>query len=213
VTLGSREDGWDRTKAERELQHILADVERGKWQPTEREVIEAPREIPTFHEFASEWFERQKVEGRRRGGGLTAAGVADLEWRLSVHLLPFFKSMRLDAITVEDVDRYRLGKVKAGKLNATSINKTLQVLSAVLESAYEYGHVSRNVSHGRRRRLPVYHATANGSRPGRAHRSTTRSRRGARHDCQAPARTTQGACRYACVRRAKDRRGVGAHMG
>jgi integrase len=154
VTLGSREDGWDRAKAERELQHILADVERGKWQPTQREVIETPRETPTFHEFASEWFERQKVEGGRRGGGLTAAGVADLEWRLSVHLLPFFKSMRVDAITVEDVDRYRLAKVKAGKLNATSINKTLQVLSAVLESACEYGHVSRNVAHGRRRRLP-----------------------------------------------------------
>jgi integrase len=154
VTLGSREDGWDRAKADRELQHILADVERGKWQPTEREVIDAPREMPTFHEFASEWFERQKVEGGRRGGGLTAAGVADLEWRLSVHLLPFFKSMRVDAITVEDVDQYRLAKVKAGKLNATSINKTLQVLSAVLESACEYGHVSRNVAHGRRRRLP-----------------------------------------------------------
>jgi integrase len=63
-------------------------------------------------------------------------------------------AIRLDAITVEDVDRYRLGKVRAGKLNATSINKTLQVLSAVLESACEYGHVSRNVAHGRRRRLP-----------------------------------------------------------
>ena len=68
VTLGSREDGWDRAKAERELQHILADVERGKWQPAEREVIEAPREMPNFHEFASEWFERQKLEGGRHGG-------------------------------------------------------------------------------------------------------------------------------------------------
>src|ERR1700694_1747175 len=36
VTLGSREDGWDRAKAERELQHILADVDRGKWQPGQR---------------------------------------------------------------------------------------------------------------------------------------------------------------------------------
>ena len=39
VTLGSRDDGWDRAKAERELQHILADVERGKWQPSEREPV------------------------------------------------------------------------------------------------------------------------------------------------------------------------------
>jgi len=154
ATLGASADGWTRERAELALANILADVRRGIWRPAQPEPIEAPREMPTFHEFASEWFERQRAEGGRRGGGLTAAGVADLEWRLSVHLLPFFKSMRLDAITVEDVDRYRLGKVKAGKLNATSINKTLQVLSAVLEAACEYGHVSRNVAHGRRRRLP-----------------------------------------------------------
>src|SRR5450631_2910744 len=92
VTLGTREQGWDRGKAERELVHVLADVERGIWQPAQREPVEGPREVPTFHVFASEWFERQKVEGGRRGGGLTAAGVADLEWRLSVHLLPFLKS-------------------------------------------------------------------------------------------------------------------------
>ena len=64
------------------------------------------------YEFASEWFERQKLEGGRRGEGLTAAGTSDLEWRLSYHLLPFFKSIRLDAITVEDVDRFRLAKVR-----------------------------------------------------------------------------------------------------
>ena len=155
ATLGSREDGWDRAKAERELQHILADVERGKWQPSAREAIEAPREIPTFHEFASEWFERQKIEGGRRGGGLTRRGIADLDWRLSVHLLPFFKSMRVDGITVEDVDRYRLAKVKAGKLNATSINKSLATLSAILETAVEHELITRNVAHGRRRRLPA----------------------------------------------------------
>jgi integrase len=111
--------------------------------------------MPTFHEFASGWFDRQKIEGGRRGGGLTHRGIADLEWRLSVHLLPFFKSMRLDAITVEDVDRYRLGKVKAGKLNATSINKMLATLSAILETAVEYELIARNAAHGRRRRLPA----------------------------------------------------------
>jgi integrase len=153
VTLGSREDGMDRAKAERELGHILADVQRGIWQPVTAEPVEAPREVPTFHVFASEWFERQKVEGGRRGGGLTAAGVADLEWRLANHLV-WFNPKRLDAITVADVDAYRLAKVRAGKLNATSINKTLQVLSAILEAAGEYGYVSRNVAHGRRRRLP-----------------------------------------------------------
>jgi integrase len=151
--LGSRQDGWTPAKAEQELANVLADVRRGIWQPPKPEPVAVPREVPTFHVFASEWCQRQKLEGGRRGGGLTQAGIADLDWRLSVHLLPFFASMRLDAITVEDVDRYRLGKVKDGRLNATSINKCLATLSAILETAAEYEFVGRNVAQGRRRRL------------------------------------------------------------
>ena len=107
TTLGSRDDGWTRTKAEEELANVLADVRRGIWQPPKPEPVVAPREIPTFHEFASTWFDRQKLEGGRHGGGLSEKGVVDLEWRLAKHLLPFFAAMQLDAITVEDVDRYR----------------------------------------------------------------------------------------------------------
>ena len=156
VTLGAALDGWTRERADVALADIMADVRRGIWQPSRPEPVQAPREVPTFHVFASEWFERQKLEGGHRADGLTAAGAADLEWRLSNHLLPFFATMPLDAITVEDVDRYRLAKVKAAKLNATSINKTLQVLSAILEQAVEYEIVPRNVAKGRRRRLPKH---------------------------------------------------------
>lgn len=153
IALGNRDEGWTRAKAEQELANVLADVRRGIWQPPRPEPVAAPREIPTFHVLASEFFDRQKLEGGRRGGGLTQAGIADLDWRLSVHLLPFFASMRVDAITVEDVDRYRLSKVRDGKLNATSINKCLATLSAILEAACEYELVPRNVARGRRRRL------------------------------------------------------------
>jgi hypothetical protein len=61
-----------------------------------------------------------------------------LEWVISNHLLPAFGAQRLDRITVEDVDRYRLGKVRDGRLGATSINKTLATLAAILETAVEY---------------------------------------------------------------------------
>ena len=155
VTLGTADEGWTRAKAQTELQNILADVRRGIWRPPVAEVVQAPRKVPTFHVFASEWFERQKVEGGRRGKGLSDAGKADLEWRLSNHLLPVFASRRLDQITVEDVDRYRLWKVREDKLGVTSINKTLTTLAAILEAAVEYELIDRNPARGRRRRLPA----------------------------------------------------------
>ena len=156
VTLGGKSGGWTRARADAELQNVLADVRRGLWEPPKSEAVVAlAREIPTFHMFASEWFDRQTAEGGRHGGGLSAKGVVDLEWRIAKHLLPYFAAMRLDAITVEDVDRYRAAKVRAGNLGATSINKTLSTLSAILEVACEYGHIERNVAQGRRRRLPA----------------------------------------------------------
>jgi integrase len=155
MTLGTAEEGWTHAMAQTELQNVLADVRRGIWRPLAVEVAQAPREVPTFHVFASEWFERQKIEGGRRGSGLSDAGAADLEWRLSNHLLPVFASRRLDQITVEDVDRYRLGKVREGKLGVTSINKTLTTLAAILEAAVEYELIGHNPARGRRRRLPA----------------------------------------------------------
>jgi integrase len=70
-------------------------------------------------------------------------------------LLPTFARKRLDQITVQDVDRYRAAKVAEGRLNATSINKCLTVLAAVLEQAREYGHIERNPAAGKRRKLPA----------------------------------------------------------
>jgi integrase len=105
--------------------------------------------------FASEWFEGKRTEGGRRGNGLTPAGEADLRWQLEAHLLPTFAAKRLDAISVEDVDRYRRAKVGEGRIGATSINKTLATLAAILDLAVEYRHIDRNPAKGKRRRLPA----------------------------------------------------------
>lgn len=155
MTLGSAAEGWTAAKAHTKLKNVLADVWRGLWRLSRSELPWAPRTLPTFHELASEWFARQKVEGGRRGAGLTPSGKADLEWRLCNHLLPAFAERRVDQITVEDVDRYRLTNVREGRLNAMSINKTLTTLVAVLESAVEHGLIDRNPARGRRRRLPA----------------------------------------------------------
>jgi integrase len=97
---------------------------------------------------------RWVIEGGRRGLGLSRAGRADLQWRLG-HLLPFFGPMRLDEITVLEVDRYRLALVQHSRLGTTSINMTLTTLAAILETAVEYELIDRNPGKGRRRRLPA----------------------------------------------------------
>ncbi len=108
VALGSSEEGWSRQKAEDELANVQADVRRGTWRPHEPESVEAPAEVPTLHEFASEWFDGASPGWRERTR-------VDYRWRLSDHLLPYFAKHRLSAITVEEVDRYRRAKVRESK--------------------------------------------------------------------------------------------------
>ncbi len=57
VALGTSDEGWTREKAEKKLGHVLADVERGIWKPEAPPPDQSPAIEPTFHEFASEWFE------------------------------------------------------------------------------------------------------------------------------------------------------------
>lgn len=169
VALGESGEGWDRARAEKELRHVLADVERGIWQPPAPEPERSSAEVPTFREFASEWFEGISPELRERTR-------IDYRWRLSSHLLPYFADHRLSAITVEEVDRYRRAKVRESKemesarqkqlalpkarrthvprpLSNGSINKTIRLLAAILEQAVEYGYLDRNPARGRKRLL------------------------------------------------------------
>lgn len=153
ITLGTTEEGWSRRKAETELENILADVRRGIWKPsTPAAEVKTPTD-PTFHEFASEWFEANKHQWR-------AKTKADYGWQLSNHLLPFFKDHRLSQITIAEVDRYRHSKVRDEALSVASINKTITRLAQIMEVAVEYGIVDRNPAKGRRRRLKAVKAAA-----------------------------------------------------
>ena len=58
----------------------------------------------TFHAYASEWLERKRRE-------LRPTTIADYEWRLTSHLLPFFAKYRLAEIDRRAVDRYRDAKL------------------------------------------------------------------------------------------------------
>ena len=136
VTLGASADGWTRPKAEEELRHVLADVERGLWTPVEQRVAAAP-EAPTFHEFASAWMAAKRAEVRE-------ATVLDYTWQLCNHLLPFVHAHRLGQITVAEVDRYREFKVREGVISAESINKTITRLGQILAVAEERDLIPRN---------------------------------------------------------------------
>ena len=146
VTLGSSRAGWNQAKAQDQLEHEISCVEAGTWSPPEPELAPAVKSDPTFHDFASDWFDSYRVE-------LRPTTQLDYEWQLSDHLLPFFKGHRLSQITIAEVDRYRAAKVKQGRLSATSINKTITRLGQILEVAVEYGLIERNPARGKRRRL------------------------------------------------------------
>jgi integrase len=96
-------------------------------------------------------------------------------WALEHHLLPYFAEWPLADISIAAVDDYRRFKVtQAGQrrqaleegramlnrggqplrpMAAVTINKTLDVLQAILALALEYGHTTHNPAAGRRRRL------------------------------------------------------------
>jgi len=171
VTLGNAEEGWTRARAQDELERELARVKLGAWthpSPPAPEPLPTVESDPTFHVFASGWFDA-------REDGWRPKTRRDYEWKLSDHLLPFFKSHRLSQITVSEVDRYVVAKrkqvrkvervrvvdgkrVKVAaevKLSAASINKTVSLLAQILDTAVEYPEydITSNPARGRRRRL------------------------------------------------------------
>jgi integrase len=174
LTLGLSSEGWDRKRAETELANILADVRRGTWIPpdrnhrTGRPDEQTPAGVLTFHAFASSWHSDRRGEISER--------THEYEhWALHYHVLPYFANWPLRDIDIEAVDDYRRYKVAQAEqrrtaiendkpardehdrilkpLSASSINKTIDVLQAILAIAVEYGHIPSNPAAGKRRRL------------------------------------------------------------
>ena len=151
-------DAIDRKEAEARAERLLAQVRLGQYRTKEERAAdlaarEAERETPFFKTFSEEWMDRRRVLGGRRGTGLSASGENDLSWRLD-HLCSWFGGMKLAEIDEAEVERYATAKrsapVREGGLGATSVNKTLSTLEAILANAVRYRIVDRNVVDGYR---------------------------------------------------------------
>lgn len=174
LTLGLESEGWDRGRAEEELQNVLADVRRGLWVPPQKSSgrgasEEEPRQTPIFGPFA------EGIVASRRGQ-VSADTVRLDEWALS-HLNPWFGDWPVNEIDAKAIDDYRLHKVRESEdraraiergrprrndhgqilrpLGPATINQTIDGLGRILAVAVDYGHVPANSASGRKRRLVV----------------------------------------------------------
>lgn len=135
-------------EAQSALRHAIADIERGVWQPPTAIVPPSePGPVPTFHEYAAEWWIRHESQ-------ITAGTQADYRWRLEVHLLDYFGELPLDAITFDTVERYIAEKLGGDDpLSPRSINMQVTLLAAILETALERELIARNPAKGKGRRV------------------------------------------------------------
>lgn len=165
VRLGNELEGWNRPLAEMKLAQTTAEIQAGVWRPPAPE-LDVDERDPRFHEFATAWIERQRVD-LAPNTGLSYDHV------LSRYILPEFKDLRLSEITHEAVLRWRdrlrrdAEQLKLAKENgvelidkrgrprrafgAQTINEALRLLGQILERAVESEQyaVQRNPVKGR----------------------------------------------------------------
>jgi integrase len=173
LVFGTNTQGWNRSRAEIELEDIQQRIDRGTWVPPGKKTSVKPAVTarPDGHQpFAP--FALGVIDAKR-SHGLDADTVADLEWKLG-YLIGYFGRLELLEIDVARVDAFRdelakrarvirdaaaRGKPlmenverKQGKsyrrrkraLSNTSINAMLALLGQILQRAVDYGHIDRN---------------------------------------------------------------------
>lgn len=90
----------------------------------------------TFKAFSSEWFETMVKTENKLSEVRTKAST------LRIHLVPFFGDVLLKEITSQQVERYKMLKVRAG-LSAKSVNNHLVIFQRCLNVAQEWGRLDR----------------------------------------------------------------------
>jgi integrase len=156
VILGTNLQGWNRDRADVELERIMGLIERGNWQPPEPDAGPDPDSdlgAETLHVTATRFFSAKKAEG------LEEKTEADLEWRLSYILSyrPEALTSEIDARWVDEFKTWLLGIVSKHTrrpLKPRSINMILATLATILDDAVDYKLLPANPGRGSRRRVP-----------------------------------------------------------
>ena len=173
LVFGTNTQGWNRTRAEIELEDIQQQVDRGTWAPPDKKTSVKPASTarPDGHQPFGPF--AQSVIDAKRSHGLDADTLADLEWKLG-YLIGYFGRLepleidvaRVDAFRDELAKRARVIKDAAARgkplmetverrqgrsyerrkraLSNTSINAMLALLGQILQRAVDYGYIERN---------------------------------------------------------------------
>lgn len=107
--------------------------------------------LPEFASLRVDEFTIERVDRYARTKAAAHAAAAERIATLEVELATRRGAGRSTGAIEE---KLRAAKSSPG-LGNRSVNKTLDVLSAVLETAVEYDHLTKNPARGKRRRLPV----------------------------------------------------------
>ncbi len=93
------------------------------------------KEVPTVAQFEERFITYSTTNNK-------PSTVYAKKWMLRAHLVPFFGSMRLDAIGPAETEEYKAKKLAQG-LDRKSINNHLAALRKLLNLAVEYGELDR----------------------------------------------------------------------
>jgi len=127
--LGPEAEGWTRRKAERELRHRLADVERKGWRK--------PAAL-TFASYAETWF--TEGERRRRWKPTTVAQYRSVRGRL----VDEFGPLLLEAVRPRHVAAYIAAM--SDTHGAATVSRDVSVLHAILRTAQREELVGSNAA-------------------------------------------------------------------
>ena len=173
LVFGTNTQGWNRTRAEIELESIQQQVMRGTWIPPDRRSSVTQSETPSGDRRQSFARFARKIVDAKKSHGLDEDTIADLQWRLG-YLVAHFGRLDLTEIDVAATDRFRdelahrsrvireadargkslietvtdrngrSYKRRKRALSNTSINSILALLSQILQRACDYGYIDRN---------------------------------------------------------------------